>query len=82
VQYRRHELLEERTMIAFRVDDMSCSHCVAAITRAVKAADGGARVDVDLERHVVEVEPAAADAAALASAIADAGYTPVKIDAA
>ena len=31
-------------MIAFRVDDMTCGHCVKAITQAVRDADAGAAV--------------------------------------
>lgn len=66
-------------MIAFEVKDMSCGHCVAAITQAVKAADAHARVQIDLPGHRVEIEPARADARALADAIRDAGYTPVPV---
>jgi copper chaperone len=65
------------TMITFQVDDMSCGHCAAAITRAVKDTDRDAQVQVDLDAHKVRIEPAAADAQALADAIREAGYTPV-----
>jgi copper chaperone len=71
----------EFPMIAFRVDDMSCGHCVSAITRAVKEADRDATVRVDLDTHRVEIEPAQADAQALAAAIEEAGYTPVAVAA-
>ena len=64
-------------MIAFEVNDMTCGHCIKAITDAVKAADSRAEVHIDLARHRVEIEPASADAAALASVIREAGYTPV-----
>ena len=64
-------------MIAFEVADMSCAHCVGAITEAVRSVDREAKVRVDLARHRVEIEPASADAAALSEAIEDAGYTPV-----
>lgn len=64
-------------MIAFQVDDMSCGHCVSAITQAVKEVDAGAEVRVDLAAHRVEIDPAGADAARLKEAIAEAGYTPV-----
>ena len=64
-------------MIAFEVKDMSCGHCVKAITDAVKAADSRAKVNIDLARHRVEIEPGSTDAAALAGVIRDAGYTPV-----
>ena len=68
-------------MIAFEVQDMSCGHCVGAITRALKAADEGAQVEIDLAAHRVRVEPAAASAEALAEAIREAGYTPVAVPA-
>lgn len=64
-------------MISFRVDDMTCGHCVGVITEALQAADRGAAVRVDLAAHRVEVDPASADAATLADAIREAGYTPV-----
>jgi copper chaperone len=66
-------------MITFQVDDISCGHCVAAITRAVKEADRDAQVRVDLDAHRVSIEPGAADAQALAEAIREAGYTPVPV---
>jgi len=64
-------------MIAFRVDDMTCGHCVKAITQAVRDADAGAAVRIDLAGHRVEIEPGSADARRLQEAIAEAGYTPV-----
>jgi copper chaperone len=63
-------------MIAFEVNDMSCGHCVATITDAVKKVDKDARVEIDLARHRVEIEPATTDAARLGRAIEDAGFTP------
>lgn len=63
--------------IAFQVDDMTCGHCVSTITKAVKAADRHARVEVDLQRHLVQIEPFDANAEALGAAIRQAGYTPV-----
>ncbi|HJV68281.1 heavy-metal-associated domain-containing protein [Ideonella sp.] len=63
-------------MIAFEVKDMTCGHCVGAITQAVRAADPQARVDIDLARHLVQIEPSQADAQALEAAISEAGYTP------
>jgi copper chaperone len=64
-------------MIAFEVKDMTCGHCVSTITQAVKGIDRDAKVDIDLATHRVEIEPAAADARALADAISEAGYTPL-----
>lgn len=66
-------------MIAFEVNDMTCGHCVSTITKALKATDQDARVQIDLATHRVQVEPATADAEELAEAIRDAGYTPVPV---
>jgi len=68
-------------MIAFEVNDMTCGHCVSTITKALKATDKDAKVQIDLATHRVEVEPAVADADVLADAIKDAGYTPVPVTA-
>lgn len=64
-------------MIAFEVNDMTCGHCASTITKALKAVDADARVEIDLAAHRVQIEPAAADADELREAIQDAGYTPV-----
>jgi copper chaperone len=66
-------------MIAFQVNDMTCGHCVGAITRAVEAADPGAAVRIDLATHRVQVESAGADPTTLEGAIRAAGYTPIAI---
>ena len=63
-------------MLQYTVNDMSCQHCVKAITEAVTQSAPGARVEVDLERHLVRVEQTSNDAA-VADAIREAGYTPV-----
>lgn len=62
-------------MLEFRVQDMTCNHCVGAITRAVKQIAPQASVEVDLERHLVRIQ-GEADGEAVKAAIADAGYTP------
>lgn len=68
-------------MQAFRVDDMTCGHCASTITKALKAADRNARVTIDLGQHLVMVEPTEADTHELSDAIAEAGYTPVAVEA-
>ena len=68
-------------MISFQVDDMTCGHCVSSITKAVKAVDGEANVQVDLATHRVDIEPTGTDASKLSDAIKEAGYTPVAIAA-
>jgi copper chaperone len=65
-------------MITFEVNDMSCGHCVSAITQAIKEIDNRAAVRIDLARHLVEIESAGAvDVEALRAAVTEAGYTPV-----
>lgn len=66
-------------MIAFTVNDMTCGHCVSTVTRAIAAADAGARVTIDLPSHRVSIEQGAASAAVFAEAITEAGYTPVAV---
>lgn len=65
-------------MIAFEVNDMTCGHCASTITKAVMGADKDAKVRIDLAAHRVEIEPSTAEAAELAEAIEEAGYTPVR----
>jgi len=60
-------------MHRFKVDGMSCGHCVAAVTRELQAADPAARVQVDLALGRVEVDSSLPDERLLA-AIAEAGY--------
>jgi len=64
-------------MISFEVSDMTCGHCVSTVTKAVKAADRDAKVQIDLATHRVQIEPASAGIEELADAIKEAGYTPV-----
>jgi len=67
-------------MISFRVDDMTCGHCVSSITKAVMAVDSRAKVQIDLAAHRVEIEPAVAEAVELSEAIEAAGFTPVAVE--
>jgi copper chaperone len=60
-------------MYELQVENMSCGHCVAAVTKAVKAVDGNAQVEVDLAGKGVKVQSGAA-LDAVKAAIADAGY--------
>lgn len=63
-------------MTRFRVDDMSCAHCVRTITDAVAAVDPAATVRADLASHMVEIDGDAAPAV-LAQALRAAGYEAV-----
>lgn len=62
-------------MFEFRVQDMTCSHCVGAITKAVKNVAPQASVNIDLEHHLVRIQ-GEADQGVVQAAIVDAGYTP------
>lgn len=60
----------------FKVEDMTCGHCVMSVTKAVKAAEPAAKVDIDLGTKRVRVEGTEARDK-VEAAIRDAGYTPV-----
>jgi copper chaperone len=60
-------------MYQLQVENMSCGHCVGAVTRAVQEIDAAAKVEVDLASKTVKIDSATA-LAPLKSAIADAGY--------
>ncbi|MEP6502333.1 MAG: heavy-metal-associated domain-containing protein [Betaproteobacteria bacterium] len=66
-------------MIDFEIQDMTCGHCRAAITRAVLGVDSAAAVEVDLARRIVRVDSAQASAQRFSDAIAAAGYTPTRV---
>ena len=66
-------------MITFEVNDMTCGHCVSTITKAVKAEDKDAKVQIDLATHRVVIEPVSASAEELQHAIAEAGFIPVPV---
>lgn len=69
--------MNQHTPLSFTVADMTCGHCVKAITQAVTAAVPGAQVSVDLAAKRVTVGNAA-DPEAVAAAIVEEGYTPVQ----
>ena len=62
-------------MYSFTLPDMSCGHCVAAITEALKAADDQARIDIDREARTAAID-SALPREALAAVLTDAGYPP------
>jgi len=65
-------------MHSFHVQDMSCNHCVATITRALKEIDGTAGIDIDLPGKRVNVDSKLAPQV-LTEAILQAGFTPLPI---
>jgi copper chaperone len=58
----------------FMVEGMSCQHCVAAVTNAIREHDDGAKVEVDLASGRVAVE-STQSVETLKAAIDEAGYT-------
>lgn len=59
----------------FNVQGMTCGHCERAVTQAVHGVDATATVHIDRPTGRVEVSHTSAPREALASAIAEAGYT-------
>ncbi|WP_421694353.1 heavy-metal-associated domain-containing protein [Aestuariivirga sp.] len=57
----------------FTVPDMTCGHCVATVTRAIKDLDAAAEVKVDLAAKSLAVETNL-PAAVVSKALDDAGY--------
>ena len=64
-------------MTTYQVNDMSCNHCMGAITTAVKAIDPSARIQFDLGSKTVRIDSIDATPLEVSDAISDAGYTPV-----
>jgi copper chaperone len=60
-------------MTTIKVNGMTCGGCAASVSRAIAAADPGAKVEVDLKGHAVHVE-GERDQQAIKSAIQQAGY--------
>ena len=67
-------------MTELRVGNMTCGHCVSAVTRAVRSVDPNAEVEVDLARGSVTVH-GQGEAGALVKAIGEAGYPAAVADA-
>lgn len=61
-------------MTELKIEGMSCSHCSAAVERALTGVEGVTRVEVDLAGGRAAVE-GAADVGALVAAVAEEGYT-------
>ncbi|NVM77819.1 copper chaperone [Duganella sp. SG902] len=60
-------------MYQLQVENMSCGHCVGAVTKAVQAVDAAAKVEIDLATKSVRID-SGAPLAPIQAAIADAGY--------
>ncbi|MDO8410913.1 MAG: heavy-metal-associated domain-containing protein [Phenylobacterium sp.] len=62
-------------MLLYHVKDLSCGHCVQAVTAAINALDPAADIAIDLASKRVEVR-SDREPSAVATAISKAGYTP------
>lgn len=65
-------------MLKLKVDEMSCGHCAATVTKAVEGVSGVEKADIDLAKGEVTVT-GNPDVAALIAAIDDAGYPARKL---
>lgn len=62
------------TDFMYKVPDVSCQHCVDAISAEVGGVEGVTGVEVDLDTKLVTVRGHGLDDAALREAIDEAGY--------
>lgn len=66
-------------MPQFQIDDMTCKHCEATITKAIQEVDAHAQITIDLSAHKVVIT-SDKSASLFASSITEAGYTPVAVE--
>jgi copper chaperone CopZ len=66
-------------MPRFQVEDMTCKHCEASISKAIQEVDAQASITVDLAAHSVTINSTQSDAA-LEAAIREAGFTPLLLN--
>ncbi|HEU5062012.1 MAG TPA: heavy-metal-associated domain-containing protein [Solirubrobacterales bacterium] len=62
--------------LTLNVPEMSCGHCVAAVSGAVEQVAGVSAVDVDLASKRVEVTGEGLERNTVAAAVREAGYEP------
>ncbi len=63
--------------LTMEITGMTCGHCVAAVQRTLKGLDGITAQDVRIGSADVEFDEGRVNAAQIADAIADEGYTVV-----
>ncbi|KQQ50199.1 heavy-metal-associated domain-containing protein [Plantibacter sp. Leaf314] len=67
---------ETTATTTYRVDGMTCAHCVSAVTSELSALSGVDEVVVDLEAGSVTVAgTSSSDEAAIGAGVQEAGYT-------
>ncbi len=60
--------------LALKIEGMSCGHCVANVTTALKAVDGVRVETVGIGSASLAYDPATTNPGAITSAVAKAGY--------
>jgi copper chaperone CopZ len=70
---------EDRRMTeqSYKVEGMTCAHCVAAVTEEVSRVPGAEHVEVDLEGGTLAIGGEDVDAGAVRAAVEAAGYSVV-----
>lgn len=63
----------------FKIDDMTCQHCVMVITKAIKEIDPQAGVQANIPDRIFEID-SDLNAASVQLAIQAAGYTAIQLD--
>jgi len=66
---------EKAEAVELAIEGMTCSHCVASVTRALRACPNVVSAAVDLKRGRATVRGSGLDRAALRKAVEAAGYT-------
>jgi copper chaperone CopZ len=60
--------------LAFEIHGMTCSHCVAAVSRAIRECEGVKNVEIDLKTGKTTVEGVGLDSKKIAEAVKSLGY--------
>lgn len=67
--------MSDKSTIIFKVEDMTCGHCVKTITNAIKEKYPQASVEIELDKHLVKVA-GISEKVPLAELIKEEGYSP------
>ena len=67
--------MTDRKQETLQIEGMSCGHCVKAVQGTLEALEGVEVHAVEMGAAQISYNPAATDAAGIADAIEEAGYT-------
>jgi copper chaperone len=67
-------------VITFKVDDMTCGHCVSKLTQALRDLDKHAKITITLEQHLISIESVSVSVEEVEGAISEAGYMPLRVE--